>query len=95
MTVRVTGAFGFMCRHVFCTVPSGLVGHRLRLFIHDGRIEAYFGGSFLPSLPRRHRPKGVGAVRVVDYHHVIAAMRAKPGALAKLPYRDALWPRSD
>ena len=35
MTVRVTSASGFMCRHVFYTVPSRLVGHRLRLRIHD------------------------------------------------------------
>ena len=38
MTVRVTSASGFMCRHVFYTVPSRLVGHRLRLRIHDDHI---------------------------------------------------------
>ena len=94
MTVRVTSASGFMCRHVFYTVPSRLVGHRLRLRIHDDHIEAYLGGSFLLSLTRGRRPKGAGAVHVVDYHHVIAALRAKPGALANLAYRDALWPRA-
>ena len=41
MTVRVTSASGFMCRHVFYTVPSRLVGHRLHLRIHDDRIEVY------------------------------------------------------
>jgi len=30
MTVRVTSASGFMCHHVFYTVPSRLVGHRLQ-----------------------------------------------------------------
>ena len=94
MTVRVTSASGFMCRHVFYTVPSRLVGHRLRLRIHDDRIEAFLGGSFLLTLPRGRRPRGAGAVHVVDYHHVIAALRAKPGALANLAYRDALWPRA-
>jgi hypothetical protein len=92
-TVRVTSASGFMCRNVFYTVPSRLVGHRLRLRIHDDHIEAYLGGSFLLNLPRGRRPKGAGAVHVVDYHHVISALRAKPGALANLAYRDALWPR--
>ena len=94
LTVRVTSASGFMCRHVFYTVPSRLVGHRLRLRLHDDRIEAFLGGSFLLTLPRGRRPKGAGAVHVVDYHHVIAALRAKPGALANLAYRDALWPRA-
>jgi hypothetical protein len=94
MTVRVTSASGFMCRHVFYTVPSRLVGHRLRLRIHDDRIEAFLGGSFLLTLPRGRRSRDAGAVHVVDYHHVIAALRAKPGALANLAYRDALWPRA-
>ena len=70
MTVRVTSASGFMCRHVFYTVPSRLVGHRLRLRIHDDRIEAFLGGSFLLTLPRGRRARGAGAVHVVDYHHV-------------------------
>lgn len=92
-TVRVTSSSGFMCRNVFYTVPSRLVGHRLRLRIHDDHIEAYLSGNFLFNLPRGRRPKGAGAIHVVDYHHVITALRAKPGALANLAYRDALWPR--
>ena len=102
IAVRVAAASGFMCRHVFYTVPSRLIGHliartsrrwlQLRLF--DDRIEAFLGGDPLPTLPRGRRPKGAGAVHVVDYHHVIAALRAKPGALTHLAYRDALWPRA-
>jgi hypothetical protein len=94
MTVRVTSASGFMCHHVFYTVPSRLVGHRLHLRVHDDRIEAYLGGSFVLALPRGRRTKGGQAVHVVDYRHIIAALRAKPGALANLAYRDALWPRT-
>jgi len=95
MTVRVTSASGFMGRRVFYTVPSRLVGHRLHLRIHDDRIEAYLGGSLVLTLPRGHRPKGRDrAVHVVDYRHIIAALRAKPGALINLAYRDALWPRA-
>jgi hypothetical protein len=94
MTVRVTTASGFMCRHVFYSVPSRLIGHRLRLRLHDDRIEAYLGGSFLLALPRGRRAKGGRAVHVVDYRHVISALRAKPGALTHLAYRDALWPRA-
>ena len=72
-----------------------MVGHRLHLRIHDDRIEAYLGGSFVLTLPRGRRPKGTdAAVHVVDYRHIIAALRAKPGALANLAYRDALWPRA-
>ena len=94
LTVRVTSASGFTCRHVFYTVPSRLVGHRLHLRIHDDRIEAYLGGSFLLTLPRGRRVRGAHTAHVVDYRHIIAALRAKPGALANLAYRDALWPRT-
>jgi len=53
MTWEEMTASGFMCRHVFYTVPSRLVGHRLRLRIHDDRIEAYLGGvSAQPRLSR-------------------------------------------
>ena len=93
MTARVTTASGFMCRHVFYTVPSRLIGHRLRPRIHDDRIEAFLGGDCVLTLPRGRRAKGARAVHVVNYRHVISALRAKPGALTHLAYRDALWPR--
>ena len=95
-TVRVTSASGFSFRQAFYTVPSRLIGHRLHLRIHDDRIDAYLGGSYLFTMPRGRRPaKGSGrtTTHVVDYHHVIGSLRAKPGALANLSYRDALWPR--
>ncbi len=94
MTVRVTTASGFMCRQVFYSVPSRLIGHRLRLRIHDKRIEAYLGGTFPLALARGRRARGGRAVHVVDDRHVISALRAKPGALPHLAYRDALWPRA-
>ena len=94
ITVRVTTSSGFMCRGVFYTVPSRLIGHRLQLRVFDDRIQAFLGGDPLLTLPRGRRSKGAGAVHVVDYHHVIAALRAKPGALTHLAYRDALWPRT-
>jgi len=94
-TVRVTTSSGFGLRQTFYTVPSKLIGYRLRLRIHDDHIEVYLGGSYLFDLRRGRRPaKGSGrsSTHVVSYHHVIGSLRAKPGALANLVYRDALWP---
>lgn len=94
--VRVTSSSGFSLRHVFYTVPSRLIGHRLRLRLHDDRIEAFLGSTHVLTLPRG-RPPGRHDARttthVVDYRHIIGSLRAKPGALAGLAYRDALWPR--
>lgn len=95
-SVRVTSSSGFSFRHAFYTVPSRLIGHRLHLRVHDDRIEAFLGGAPVVTLPRGRAPSKKAArttTHVVDYRHVIASLRAKPGALAGLAYRDALWPR--
>ena len=47
--VTVTSSGGFMLRKVFYTVPSG---HRLRVRIHDDRLEVFLGGTRLMTLPR-------------------------------------------
>lgn len=92
-SVLVTTSGGFTFRRVFYTVPSRLVGRRLRLRVHEDRLEAYLGGTRLLDLPRgRARTEGRRG-HVIDYRHVLHALRAKPGALIGLSYRDALWPR--
>lgn len=91
--VTVTSSGGFMLRRVFYTVPSRLIGHRLKVRLHDDRLEVFLGGTPLMTLPRG---RGYGDNRrghVVDYRHVIHSLRAKPGALPGLVYRDQLFPR--
>ncbi len=95
-SVRVTSSSGFSFRHVFYTVPSRLIGHRLHLRVHDDRIEAFLAGMPVVTLPRGRAPAktaGRTTAHIVDYRHIIGSLRAKPGALAGLTYRDALWPR--
>lgn len=93
VTVRITSSGGFLLRKVFYTVPSRLIGHRLRVRLHDDRLELYLGATFLLTLPRgRARPNGSHG-HVVNYHHVIHSLRRKPMALTGLVYRDQLFPR--
>ena len=92
----MTRSSGFVLRHVFYTVPSRLVGHRLRVRLYDDRLECFLGGSLVAGLPRGRRP--AGALRnhdgyVIDYRHVIHSLRRKPMALLNLTYRDQLFPR--
>ena len=96
-SVRVTSSSGFSFRHAFYTVPSRLIGHRLHLRVHDDRIEAYLGAVHMLTLPRGRAPSKRAprtTTHIVDYRHIIGSLRAKPGALAGLTYRDALWPRT-
>jgi len=92
VTVLRTG--GFWLRNVFYSVPSQLIGHRLRVHVHDARIEAYLGSTHVVTHPRRSVPDGQRG-HVVDYRHVIHALKRKPQALAGSMYRDGLFPRSE
>jgi hypothetical protein len=91
--VRVTSTGGFTLRKVFYTVPSRLIGHRLRVRLYDDRLDVFVGGTHLLTLPRgRPHPNGKHD-QVVDYRHVIHSLRRKPMALLNLVYRDRLFPR--
>jgi transposase InsO family protein len=91
--VTVTSSGGFTLRKVFYTVPSRLIGHRLRVRLYDDRLDVFVGGTRLMTLTRG-RAAAVGQrTHVVDYRHVIHALRRKPMALLNLVYRDQLFPR--
>ena len=91
--VRVTSSGGFILRKVFYTVPSRLIGHQLRVHLYDDRLECFLGSSHLMTL-RRGRSQDNGKTgHVVDYRHVIHALRKKPMALLNLVYRDQIFPR--
>lgn len=91
--VYVSTSGGFVLRKVFYTVPSRLIRHRLRARLYDDRVELFVGGSQVLSLRRgRAGPNGKHG-HVIDYRHVIHALRRKPMALLNLVYRDQLWPR--
>jgi hypothetical protein len=96
--IVVTRSGGFLLRRVFYTVPSRLIGHRLRVRIYDDRIECFLDGEPVLTLPRGRPPQGrtmrSRTVHVVDYRHVIHALRRKPHALLNLVYRDQLFPRT-
>jgi len=91
--VRVTSSGGFTLRKVFYSVPSRLIGHRLRVRLYDDRLELFVGCTPLLTIVRG-RPSAKGKHgHVVDYRHVIHALRRKPMALLNLVYRDQLFPR--
>jgi hypothetical protein len=91
--VMVTASGGFTLRKVFYTVPSRLIGHRLRVRLYDDRLECFLGATRLLTLRRGRSPDHHKRGHVVDYRHVIHALRRKPMALLNLVYRDQLFPR--
>jgi hypothetical protein len=91
--VTVTSSSAFTLRKVFYSVPSRLIGHRLRVRLHDDRLDIFVGGTPLMTLPRGRADARGKHGHVVDYRHVIHALRRKPMALLNLAYRDQLFPR--
>jgi hypothetical protein len=92
-TVLVTSSSGFVLRKVFYTVPSRLIGFRLRVRLYDDRLECFLGQSPVLILRRGRSHEEGRHGHVVDYRHVIHSLRCKPMALLNLVYRDALFPR--
>jgi hypothetical protein len=90
--VTVTSSGGFILRRVFYTVPSRLIGHRLRVHLYDDRLDCFLGSTPMMTLRRGQPVSGAKGGHVVDYRHVIHALR-KPMALPNLVYRDQLFPR--
>ena len=91
--VSVTSSSGFVLRKVFYTVPSRLIGHRLRVRLYDDRLDVLLGSTWLMTLPRGRSEASGKHGHVVDYRHIIHALRRKPMALMGLVYRDTLFPR--
>ena len=91
--VTVTSSGGFTLKKVFYTVPSRLIGHRLRVRLYDDRLDVFVGATLLMTLLRGRAPGCGKRAHVVDYRHVIHALRRKPMALLNLVYRDQLFPR--
>ena len=91
--VTVTRSGGFMLNRVFYTAPSRLIGHRLRVRLYDDRLECFLGSTLMMTVRRGQPVSDSKGGHVVDYRHVIHALRKKPMALLNLVYRDQLFPR--
>jgi transposase InsO family protein len=91
--VTVTSSSAFTLKRVFYTVPSRLIGHRLRVRLYDDRLDVLAGGTLLMTLARGRADSNGKHGYVVDYRHVIHSLRRKPMALLNLVYRAQLFPR--
>jgi hypothetical protein len=92
VVARVTRTGGFVVKQVFYSAPARLVGHRLRVHLHDDRVEAWLGATHVVTHPRRRSRRDGKRVHVVEYRHVLPALRRKPQAFADSVYRDGLFP---
>jgi len=61
--------------------------------LYDDRLDCFLGSTPMMTLRRGRQPSPDKGGHVVDYRHVIHALRKKPMALLNLVYRDQLFPR--
>lgn len=91
LQARVSKFGTFSVRGVLYSAPSRLIGHRLTVRLHLNRVEVFIGGVKMLAVPRA-RP---GERRVIDYRHLLPALKRKPGAFARWRLREAMFPRSE
>jgi transposase InsO family protein len=92
--VPVTTSSTIEVKRVLYTVPSRLIGERLRLHIFDERIEGYIGSTQAVTLPRVYALSHERRARCIDYRHVIASLSRKPQAFRYSQLRDELLPNA-
>jgi len=92
VAARVTGSSTIEVRRVLYTVPSRLIGERMRIQLYHDRLRCYLASSYVMTLTRLY-PKVPGTrARQVDYRHVIHSLAAKPQAFRYSQLRDDLLP---
>jgi hypothetical protein len=91
---RVTKYGTMTVKKVLYTTPSRLIGQRLKVRIYSERLEGWLGNVCVLEL-RRGQTDARGRGKVVDYRHLLPALKRKPGALARSVLRDDLFPRTE
>lgn len=83
-------------RHVGCSrgTGAGLIGHRLMVRQYAQHIECWLGGQCVLQRARATHRDGQRHPRHIDYRHLVAALKRKPGAFARWVLRDAVFPRA-
>lgn len=90
--VRVTSSSTITVRLMVYTVPSPLIGERLRVHLYDDRLHCYLGRELALTLPRVYAAQGKRRGRRVDYRHVIGSLKKKPMAFYRSQLREDLLP---
>ena len=91
LPARVSKFGTFNVRGVLYSVPSRLIGHRLTVRMYLDHVEVFVGGMQMLKLPRAQP----GQRRVIDYRHLLPALKRKPGAFARWRLREAMFPRTE
>lgn len=90
--VPVSTSSTIQIKRVLYTVPSRLIGKRVRVHIYDNRLDVYLGSSHTATLDRVFTGDKNHRGRQVNYRHVISSLEKKPQAFRYSNIREDLLP---
>jgi hypothetical protein len=70
------------------SVPSRLIGYKLRAYIYVNEIKLWFGQKLVQTMERLRADQNCA----INYRHVIASLLRKPAAFTNYCYREYLFP---
>lgn len=88
MTVGVTPWSTITVKGCIYSVPSRLIGYKLRVRLFADNVHVLYGRKLVAEIPRQ--PAGTKAI---NYRHVVAHLVRKPGAFAGYQHREEMFPR--
>jgi hypothetical protein len=93
-SAKVTCNSTITVRCVLYTVPSRLIGHRLKLHLYHDRIVGFLGTTPVVDLARVHihGSEKKRRARSIDYKHVAESLRRKPHAFLYCQWQADLLP---
>ena len=94
MTVKVTSSSTIAVKRGLYTVPSRLIGEKIRVHLHHDRLECFVGQTSAIVLPRVYPASPEGRARRIDYRHIIHSLAAKPQAFRFSQFRDDILPNA-
>lgn len=88
LRVGVTPWSTIVVKGCIYSVPSRLIGHKLRAVVTAETIMVLYGNRLVQEMPRLH---GKGQV-AIDYRHVVGHLVRKPGAFTNYRFREEMFP---
>lgn len=90
LTATVNCTSTIIIKRVMYSVPSRLIGERLRIRMYHDKLECYVGNTFAIALERVPNPPRGKRMRKINYRHVVHSLVKKPGAFRYSWLRDEL-----
>ena len=88
VSVGVSGHSTIRVKNVTYSVPSRLIGQRLRVEVYEGVLRLYLGRERVLEVPRACGDRGA----VINFRHLVGPLLRKPGAFVNYQHREQLYP---